>query len=115
MALPQLVARAFTADAALVDGSHRFHEVFFDLYLLRKIVRPGGLIVPDDHWWPSVSTAARYFETNMGWQVVHGAFDGGTIDQATGRRVCGLCGCPTLRASRRSSTSSRSSAHSRSG
>jgi predicted O-methyltransferase YrrM len=85
MALPQLIAEGLTADAAFVDGSHRFHEVFVDLYFLRKIVRPGGVVVLDDHWWPSVRTAERYFELNMGWRVVPGAFDGGTIDQETGR------------------------------
>jgi predicted O-methyltransferase YrrM len=41
-ALPQLVSEGFVADAAFVDGSHRFHEVFVDLSFLRKIVRPGG-------------------------------------------------------------------------
>jgi predicted O-methyltransferase YrrM len=85
MALPQLVAEGLTADAAFIDGSHRFHEVFVDLYFLRKIVRPGGIIVLDDYWWPSVRTAEHYFEVNMGWQVVPGAFVAGTIDQATGR------------------------------
>jgi predicted O-methyltransferase YrrM len=85
MALPHLITEEFTADAAFVDGSHRFHEVFVDLYFLRKIVRAGGLVILDDHWWPSVHTAERYFETNMGWRVVQGAFDGGTIDQATGK------------------------------
>jgi predicted O-methyltransferase YrrM len=83
MALPQLVANRFTADEAFVDGSHRFHEVFVDLYFLRKIVRPGGLIIVDDYGWPSVHAAVRYNQTNMGWRVVHGAFDGGTIDNAT--------------------------------
>jgi hypothetical protein len=85
MALPQLIAEGLTADAAFVDGSHRFHEVFVDLYFLRKIVRPSGVIVLDDHWWPSVRTAAHYFEVNMGWRVVPGTFDAGTIDQTTGR------------------------------
>ena len=85
LALPRLVAERVAADAAFVDGSHRFHEVFVDLYFLRKIVRPGGLIVLDDHWWPSVRTAERYFEVNMGWRVVPGAFDRGTVDQETGR------------------------------
>ena len=85
LALPRLVAEGVTADAAFVDGSHRFHEVFVDLYFLRKIVRPGGLVVLDDHWWPSVRTAERYFEVNMGWRVVPGAFDHGTVDQETGR------------------------------
>ena len=85
MALPQLVAEGLTADAAFVDGSHRFHEVFVDLYFLRKIVRPGGIVVLDDHWWPSVRTAGHYFELNMGWRAVPGAFDRGTTDQETGR------------------------------
>ncbi len=54
LALPQLIAEELVADAAFVDGSHRFHEVFVDLYFLRKIVRPGAFVVVDDHWWPSV-------------------------------------------------------------
>jgi predicted O-methyltransferase YrrM len=83
-ALPGLVEQGFTADAAFVDGSHRFHEVFTDLYFLRKIVRPGGIIVLDDHWWPSVRTASRYFERNTGWRVIPDAVDGGTSDRATG-------------------------------
>ena len=86
VALPRLVAEGLTADAAFVDGNHRFHEVFVDLYFLRRIVRPGGLVVLADHWWPSVRTAARYYETNLGWRVVPGAFAGGTVDRATGHR-----------------------------
>jgi predicted O-methyltransferase YrrM len=85
LALSQLFADGFAADAAFVDGSHRFHEVFVDLYFLRKIVRPGGVVVLDDHQWPSVRTAVRYFELNTGWQPVPGAFDGGTVDPATGQ------------------------------
>lgn len=79
IALAQLAAEGFTADAAFVDGSHRFHEVFVDLYFLRKIVRPGGLIVLDDNWAPSVRTAARYYEQNLGWTVVPSAFASGTL------------------------------------
>ena len=70
VALPRLVAERFKADAAFVDGSHRFHEVFVDLYFLRKLVRPAGLIVLDDVAWPSVATALRYFELNLGWRTV---------------------------------------------
>ena len=84
-ALPQLVAEGLAADAAFVDGSHRFHEVFVDLYFLRTIVRPGGLVILDDDWWPSVRTAAHYFELNMGWRALPGAFEGGTTDHRTGR------------------------------
>jgi predicted O-methyltransferase YrrM len=78
IALPQLVTGGTVADAAFVDGSHRFHEVFVDLYFLRKIVRPGGLIVLDDDWTPSVRTAVRYYERDLGWTVLPDAFAAGT-------------------------------------
>lgn len=68
LALPRLVAEGFSADAAFVDGSHIFHNVFVDLVYLRELVRPGGLIVLDDVQWSSVATAARYFEVNTGWR-----------------------------------------------
>jgi predicted O-methyltransferase YrrM len=79
IALPQLVTEGFIADAAFVDGSHRFHEAFVDLYFLRKIVRPGGLIVVDDDWAPSVRTAVRYYEQNLGWAAIPDAFADGTL------------------------------------
>ncbi|GAA4202352.1 class I SAM-dependent methyltransferase [Actinocatenispora rupis] len=89
-ALPRLVAAGRTADAAFVDGSHRFHEVFVDLYFLRTIVRPGGVVVLDDHRWPAVATAARYYETNLGWRVVPDALAGGTVDAAGRPRMRAL-------------------------
>jgi predicted O-methyltransferase YrrM len=76
--LAGLVTDGVVVDAAFVDGSHRFHEVFVDLYYLRKIVRPGGLIVLDDDWTPSVRTAVRYYERNLGWTVIPDAFADGT-------------------------------------
>jgi predicted O-methyltransferase YrrM len=77
VALPQLVGEGLVADAAYVDGSHRFHEVFLDLYFLRQIVRPGGLIVVDDNWTPPVRTALHYYELNLGWTPIPDAFPGG--------------------------------------
>jgi predicted O-methyltransferase YrrM len=79
IALPQLLTERVVADAAFVDGSHRFHEVFVDFYFLRKIVRPGGLIVIDDFWTPSVRTAVSYYEHNLGWMAIPEAFAGGTV------------------------------------
>lgn len=66
--LPRLVSEGFLADAAFVDGSHIFHNVFVDLFYLRELVRPGGLMILDDCHYPSVATAARYFEVNTGWE-----------------------------------------------
>jgi predicted O-methyltransferase YrrM len=91
IALPRLVTAGLVADAAFVDGSHRFHEVFVDLYFLRTVVRPGGLVILDDHWAPPVRTAARYFERNLGWTAIPDAFTGGTLrrlgDDPAGEQV----------------------------
>jgi predicted O-methyltransferase YrrM len=65
--LPRLLSQGLVADAAFVDGSHIFHNVFVDLVLLRSLVRAGGLIVLDDCDLPSVATAVSYFERNTGW------------------------------------------------
>jgi predicted O-methyltransferase YrrM len=67
IALPRLLADGFVADAAFVDGSHIFHNVFADLFYLRELVRPGGLVILDDCSYLSVATAVRYFEVNTGW------------------------------------------------
>ncbi|MEW6438502.1 MAG: class I SAM-dependent methyltransferase [Pseudomonadota bacterium] len=68
IALPRLIENGISADAAFVDGSHLFHDVFVDLYYLQTIVRPGGLIVLDNYWSQGVAMAAGYFETNLGWR-----------------------------------------------
>lgn len=68
VALPRLAyPKAEEADAAFVDGSHRFHDLMVDLYFLRQIIRPGGLIVVDDYDRPSVRSAVSYFERNLDW------------------------------------------------
>jgi predicted O-methyltransferase YrrM len=68
LALPRLLGDGFVADAAFVDGSHIFHNVFVDLFYLRELVRPGGLVILDDCGYLSVATAVRYFEVNTGWE-----------------------------------------------
>ncbi|MGW8374690.1 class I SAM-dependent methyltransferase [Streptomyces sp. ODS28] len=83
--LPKLAGAGFGADAAFVDGSHHFHNVFVDLHFLNEIVRPGGVVVLDDVWWSSVSAAAAYFETNLGWCPVPGALADGTAAEDDGR------------------------------
>lgn len=96
-ALPRLLAEGIVADAAFVDGSHRFHEVFVDLYYLRKIVRPGGLIVTDDTWTASVRAAVHYYERNLGWVALPDAFAGATTPTATGTGAAPVGRCRALR------------------
>ena len=90
IALARLASDGFTADAAFVDGSHRFHEVFVDLYYLRKLVRPGGLIILDDAAFPSVAAALRYFDLNLGWRSVS------TAGRLTARRLPDDCSEPAF-------------------
>ena len=53
-------------DFAFIDGDHRFEGVFLDLYYMTRLVRPGGLIIVDDLWMPSVRMAVAYVERNLG-------------------------------------------------
>ena len=87
--IAELLTEGFAADAAFVDGSHRFHEVFVDLYFLRKLVRPGGLVILDDTDHPSVGTAVRYFERNLDWAEIPDAFAGGTSGRCRAYRLPG--------------------------
>lgn len=68
IALPRLLGDGFVAAAAFVDGSHIFHNLFVDLFFLRELVRPGGLVILDDCSYLSVATAVRYFQVNTGWE-----------------------------------------------
>lgn len=84
VALPRLLADGTRADAAFVDGDHKFHSIFVDLYYLGKIVRPGGLIVVDDLCLPSVRSAAHYFELNLGWSPSDAPFTDGSFCRSKG-------------------------------
>src|ERR671915_954234 len=66
LALPRLVSEGREFDLAFVDGDHRFEGVFLDLYLMTRLMRPGGLVVVDDMWMPAVRTAMAYVERNLG-------------------------------------------------
>lgn len=95
--LPRLADAGFAADAAFVDGSHHFHNVFVDLHFLGEIVRPGGVVLLDDVWWPSVAAAVAYFETNLGWRPMPGAPADRTAHPARGRPRTGAYRLPDPR------------------
>jgi predicted O-methyltransferase YrrM len=66
LALPRLVDEGRRFDLAFIDGDHRFEGVFIDLYYMTRLVRPGGVVVLDDTWMPSVRMAVGYVERNLG-------------------------------------------------
>ncbi|HMJ97407.1 MAG TPA: class I SAM-dependent methyltransferase [Thermoleophilaceae bacterium] len=65
LALPQLVREGRRFDFAFVDGNHRFEAVLLDLVFMDRLVKPGGVIVADDMWMPSVRMAVAYVERNL--------------------------------------------------
>jgi predicted O-methyltransferase YrrM len=65
LALPRLAAEGREFDFAFIDGDHRFDGAFLDLYYMTRLVRPGGLIVLDDLWMPSIRTVVSYAERNL--------------------------------------------------
>ncbi len=67
--LPELVEEGRTFDLAFVDGGHLFEVVFLDLYYLSRLVEPGGLIIVDDMWMPSVRLAVDFCVENL--RIVH--------------------------------------------
>lgn len=65
--LPQLIESAAEPfDLAFVDGGHLFEMAFMDIGYLLRLVRPGGLVVVDDVWMPSVRWAIDYWCKNLG-------------------------------------------------
>lgn len=76
-ALPRLWAEGERFDLALVDGGHRFDEVFLDLVFCDHLVRPGGAIVIDDLWLPAVRAAVSYLEGNLGYALEPAALPDG--------------------------------------
>lgn len=69
LCLPKLIEAGEQFDALLVDGDHRFEAAFVDLLFGTRLVRPGGVLLVDDVWMPSVRAAIDYFTTNVG--LVH--------------------------------------------
>ena len=77
LALPQLVREGRKFDLAFVDGDHRFESVLLDLVFMTRLVKPGGVIVVDDMWMPSVRLAVSYVERNLDLALEPDAIEGG--------------------------------------
>lgn len=67
VALPRFASEERRFDLALVDGGHRFEEVFLDLVYAGELLRPGALLVVDDLWMPGIRLAVSYLERNLGY------------------------------------------------
>lgn len=63
-ALPRIAERGEPFDVGFVDGDHRFDATFVDVFYMRRIIRPGGIVLVDDTWLPSVRAVIDFFLSN---------------------------------------------------
>ena len=75
--LPRMTEGDQRFDLALVDGGHRFHEVFLDLVYCDRLVKPGAPVVIDDLWMPAIRAATSYMERNLDYVLDSDALPGG--------------------------------------
>lgn len=76
IALPAMVGAGERFDLAFIDGSHLFENAFTDVLYALQLVKPGGLVLVDDTWMPSVRSAVDYFVRNMGLEIDAASSDG---------------------------------------
>jgi predicted O-methyltransferase YrrM len=69
LALPRMVAEERRFDLILVDGGHRFDDVFLDLVYADRLLEPGHVVVIDDLWMPAIRAATSYIERNLGYEL----------------------------------------------
>lgn len=75
--LPRMTESALTFDLAVVDGGHRFDDVFLDLVYCDRLLEPGAAVVIDDLWMPAIRAATSYIERNLGYVVETDTWPGG--------------------------------------
>jgi predicted O-methyltransferase YrrM len=69
-ALSRIIKSEEKFDFIYVDGNHRFDDVLVDFYLSDQLVLPGGLVVFDDMWMPSIRTVISFILTNRQYKIV---------------------------------------------
>lgn len=63
--LPRLCAGTERFDLVLIDGGHRYDDVFVDFHFSRRLVAPGASVVLDDTQYPAIRTVVSWIETNL--------------------------------------------------
>jgi precorrin-6B methylase 2 len=64
--LPALVEEGAAVDLLLIDGGHRFDDVFIDVHYAQKLIRPGGIMLLDDCGLSGVRAVTSWLDSNLG-------------------------------------------------
>jgi predicted O-methyltransferase YrrM len=70
-ALPKLAAEGAKFDIVLIDGGHRFDDIFIDFHYARSLLNPGGFVLLDDLWMPSTKSVSSWIDTNLEHEWKH--------------------------------------------
>jgi Methyltransferase domain len=68
--LSHLTEERVTIDFAFIDGMHTFDYVLVDVFLIDKLLKPGGIVVLDDFSYPSIRSVCRYVLSNLRYHCV---------------------------------------------
>ena len=64
VALPQLLSEDVCIDFALIDGCHKFDEIFIDWWYISLLLNKGGHVIFDDSWLGATQTVAAFVRSN---------------------------------------------------
>lgn len=70
LGLPALLEEGRSFDFALIDGWHTFDHTLLDFFYINRLLKPGGIVVIDDVYFPSINKAARYISNYPCYQLL---------------------------------------------
>lgn len=86
MALPRLAVDGYKCGMIFIDGDHRFDNVLVDFFLSDAICLPGGVIVFDDLWMPSIQRVVKFIRSNRSdFRFIAQDVERGAVFQKVGR------------------------------
>lgn len=74
-------------DFAFIDGAHTFDYVLVDVFLIDKLLRPGGVVILDDFSYPAIRKVCRYVLLNLPYRCVGPSSSRAVLWKTLGRRV----------------------------
>jgi predicted O-methyltransferase YrrM len=69
LVLPSLVSQGRKIDFAFIDGWHTFDFASMDFFFVDLLLRPRGVVIIDDTYFPSVWRLCHYIVTNRAYSV----------------------------------------------
>ena len=85
--LSRLTEDRVTIDFAFIDGMHTFDYALVDVFLIDKLLRPGGIVILDDFSYPSIRSVCRYVLSNLRYRCVGPPSSQATLWRKLARRV----------------------------